>query len=40
MFPEEHISLRATTPGNELRGNLDGITDSDADMISIQLTMR
>ncbi len=40
MFPEEPISLRATTPGNELRGNLDGITDSDADMISIQLTMR
>lgn len=40
MFPEEVISLRASTPGNELRGNLDGVTDSDADMISIQLTMR
>lgn len=40
MFPEERISLSATTPGNELRGNLEGITDSDADMISIQITVR
>lgn len=40
MFPEEPINLSATTPGNELRGNLAGITDSDADMISIQITMR
>ncbi len=40
MFPEEPINLSAATPGNELRGNLRGTTDSDADMISIQLTMR
>lgn len=40
MFPEEPISLRSTTPGNEFRGNLDGITDSDADMVSIQITVR
>jgi long-chain fatty acid transport protein len=40
MFPDEPIGLSATTPGNEARGNLVGRTDADADMISIQLTMR
>lgn len=40
MFPEEPIGLSATTPGNEIRGNLAGHTDADADMISFQLTVR
>lgn len=40
IFPPEPITLRATTPGNELRGNLTGRTDADADMISFQLTFR
>jgi long-chain fatty acid transport protein len=40
MFPEEPVALGASSPGNELRGNLQGSTDADADMISIQITMR
>jgi long-chain fatty acid transport protein len=40
MFPEEPISLSAITPGNEVRGNLAGTTDADADMITLQLTAR
>jgi len=40
MFPDEPIALSAATPGNEVRGNLIGRTDADADMISIQLTFR
>jgi hypothetical protein len=40
MFPEEPIALSAATAGNETRGNLVGTTDADADMISIQLTLR
>jgi len=40
MFPEEPINLSATSSGNELRGNLVGTTDADADMISIQVTVR
>lgn len=40
MFPTEPINLSAATPGNELRGNLRGTTDSGADMVSIQLTIR
>ncbi|MDZ4740740.1 MAG: outer membrane protein transport protein [Alphaproteobacteria bacterium] len=40
IFPPEPIDLRATTPGNEVRGNLVGRTDADADMISFQLTFR
>jgi long-chain fatty acid transport protein len=38
-FPKEPITLSASTPGNELRGNLDGVTDADVDMISFQITM-
>jgi long-chain fatty acid transport protein len=38
-FPKEPIALRASTPGNEVRGNLSGQTDADADMISIQFVM-
>ncbi|MEQ1755212.1 MAG: outer membrane protein transport protein [Micropepsaceae bacterium] len=37
-FPKEPISLSAATSGNEARGNLAGVTDADADMISLQLT--
>lgn len=40
MFPDEPIALFASTPGNEVRGNLIGRTDADADMISIQLKFR
>lgn len=40
MFPDEPILLSAATPGNEVRGNLVGRTDADADMISFQLTFR
>lgn len=40
MFPEEPIALSAATPGNEVRGNLIGRTDADADMITLQLTVR
>jgi long-chain fatty acid transport protein len=40
MFPEEPIALSAATAGNETRGNLVGTTDADADMISIQPTLR
>jgi len=40
MFPDEPFLLSAGTPGNEVRGNLVGRTDSDADMISLQLTFR
>ncbi len=40
MFPDEPIALSAATPGNEVRGNLVGRTDADADMISLQLTFR
>jgi hypothetical protein len=40
MFPDEPILLSAATPGNEVRGNLVGRTDADADMISLQLTFR
>lgn len=39
VFPKEPISLSASTPGNEIRGNLEAITDADVDMISIQITM-
>jgi long-chain fatty acid transport protein len=38
MFPDEPILLSATTTGNEVRGNLVGRTDADADMISFELT--
>lgn len=40
MFPDEPIALLASTPGNEARGNLIGRTDADADMISLQLTVK
>jgi long-chain fatty acid transport protein len=40
MFPEEPINLSSATPGNEVRGNLQGTTDADADMISIQISFR
>ena len=40
MFPEEPINLSSVTPGNEVRGNLRGTTDADADMISIQISFR
>lgn len=40
MFPDEPINLSAATSGNELRGNLVGTTDADADMLSIQVTLR
>lgn len=40
MFPEEPINLSASRSGNELRGNLVGKTDADADMVSIQVTVR
>lgn len=40
MFPDEPIILSALTPGNEVRGNLQGRTDADADMISMQLTFK
>ena len=40
MFPEEPIALSAASAGNEVRGNLAGTTDADADMISVQLTLR
>jgi hypothetical protein len=40
MFPEEPIGLSASTAGNELRGNLAGRTDADADMITFQVTFR
>jgi long-chain fatty acid transport protein len=40
MFPDEPILLSAATPGNEVRGNLVGRTDADADMITLQLTFR
>jgi long-chain fatty acid transport protein len=40
MFPDEPIFLSALTPGNEARGNLEGRTDADADMISMQLTFK
>jgi long-chain fatty acid transport protein len=40
IFPEEPIGLSAATPGNEVRGNLTGRTDADADMITFQLTVR
>lgn len=39
-FPKEPIALSASTPGNEVRGNLIGQTDADADMISIQIIAR
>jgi long-chain fatty acid transport protein len=38
-FPKEPIALSASTSGNEVRGNLSGQTDADADMISIQFVM-
>lgn len=40
IFPAEPINLNSTTPGNEVRGNLAGRTDADADMISFQLTFK
>jgi long-chain fatty acid transport protein len=40
MFPDEPILLSAATPGNEARGNLVGRTDADADMITLQVTVR
>jgi hypothetical protein len=40
MFPEEPVNLSAASAGNEVRGNLRGTTDADADMISIQLSFR
>jgi long-chain fatty acid transport protein len=39
-FPEEPISLSASTPGNEIRGNLSAMSDADVSMISVQITMR
>ena len=38
-FPKEPIALSSSTPGNDVRGNLVGQTDADADMISIQFVM-
>jgi len=40
FFPKEPISLSAAAPGNALRGNLAGVTDADADVITLQLTLR
>jgi long-chain fatty acid transport protein len=40
LFPEEPINLIPSAPGNQLRGSLAGTTDSDADMISFQITVR
>lgn len=40
MLPPERIDLSATTPGNELRGNLAGVTETDADVISVQVSLR
>ncbi len=40
IFPGEPIGLSAATPGNAARGNLIGRTDADADMITLQLTVR
>ena len=40
MFPDEPINLSAARSGNELRGTLVGTTDADADMLSIQITLR
>jgi long-chain fatty acid transport protein len=40
MFPDEPMAHLASTPGNEVRGNFTGRTDSYADMISLQLTVR
>lgn len=40
MFPEEPINLSAATPGNEARGSLVGTTNADADMVSLQITLR
>lgn len=40
VFPEKPINLSSATQGNEVRGNLSGRTDADADMISFQLSFR
>jgi long-chain fatty acid transport protein len=40
MFPNEPIALFASTPGNDVRGNLIGTTSADADVITLQLTFR
>jgi hypothetical protein len=40
MFPDEPIMLSAATAGNEIKGNLVGRTDADADVVSIQFTAR
>lgn len=40
MFPTEPIALLASTPGNEVRGNLIGSTKADADVITLQLTFK
>jgi long-chain fatty acid transport protein len=40
MFPDEPIMLSAATAGNEIKGNLAGRTDADADVVSIQFTAR
>ncbi|MBI1212176.1 MAG: hypothetical protein GC190_11985 [Alphaproteobacteria bacterium] len=38
MFPDGRINLYATTPGNEARGNLVGITRANSDVFSLQLS--
>jgi len=40
MFPDGRINLYASTPGNEVRGNLIGITRANSDVFSLQLTFR
>lgn len=40
MFPDGRINLFASTPGNEARGNLIGITRANSDVFSVQLTFR
>lgn len=40
MFPDGRINLYATTPGNDARGNLVGITRANSDVFTLQLTFR
>jgi long-chain fatty acid transport protein len=40
MFPDGRINLYATTPGNEVRGDLVGITRSNCDVFTLQFTFR
>ena len=40
MFPDGRINLSASTPGNEVRGDLVGITRANCDVFTIQLTFR